>query len=81
MDHSIFAFVYAFIFDGVTFKHRGNQRITLPVKLNNDIVEGNNRNDLEVKQFKTRDDLVALRKLARDRDMWKELSKIICSVA
>ena len=62
-------------------KYRGNQRITLPVKLNNDIVEGNNRNDLEVKQFKTRDDLVALRKLARDRDMWKELSKIICSVA
>ena len=62
-------------------KYRGNQGITLPVKLNNDIVEGNNRNDLEVKQFKTRDDLVALRKLARDRDMWKELSKIICSVA
>ena len=62
-------------------KYKGNQRITLPVKLHNDIVEGNAKNDMEVKQFKTRDDLVTLRKIAGDRDRWKELSKIICSVA
>ena len=49
-------------------KYRGNQRITLPVKLHNDIVEGNIKNDLEVRQFKTTEDLDMLRKIAGDRD-------------
>ena len=62
-------------------KYRGNQRVTLPVKLHNDIVEGNIKNDMEGKQFKTRDDLDILRKIAGDRDRWKELSKVICSIA
>ena len=51
------------------------------MKLHDDIVEANNKNDMEVKEFKTREDLIALRKLARNGDRWKELSKIICSVA
>ena len=51
------------------------------MKLHSDIVEGNNKNDMEVKQFKTREDLIKLRKLARDRDRWKELAKIMCSFA
>ena len=62
-------------------KYRGNQRITLPMKLHNVIVEGNTKNDMEVKRFITREDLVSVRNIARDRDRWKELSKIICSVA
>ena len=51
------------------------------MKLYNDIVEGNIKNFMEVKQFKTRDDLDIVRKIAGDRDRWKELSKVICSVA
>ena len=62
-------------------KYRGNQRITLPVKLHNSIVEGNIKNVMEVKQFKTRDDLDILRKIAGDRDRWKGLSKVISSIA
>ena len=62
-------------------KHRGNQRRTLPVILHYDIVEANSKHDLEVKQFKTTDDLIMLRKIAEDRDKWEELSKTICSIA
>ena len=52
-------------------KYRGSQRITLPVKLHNGIVEGNIKNDMEDKQFKTRDILDILRKIAGDRNRWK----------
>ena len=62
-------------------KYRGNQRRTLPVILHYDIVEANSKHDLEVKQFKTTEDLIMLRKIAEDRDKWKELSKTICSIA
>ena len=31
--------------------------------------------------FKTTEDLTELRRIAEDRDKWKELSKIICSIA
>ena len=62
-------------------KYRGNQRITLPVKLHNDFVEGSSKSDLEVKQCKTIEDLLLLRKIARERDKWKELSRVICSIA
>ena len=62
-------------------KYRGNQRRTLPVILHDDIVEANSKHDLEVKQFKTTEDLIMLRKIAEDRDKWKELSKTICSIA
>ena len=62
-------------------KYRGDQRRTLPVILHYDIVEGNSKHDLEMKQFKTTEDLTKLRRIAEDRDKWKELSKIICSIA
>ena len=41
-------------------KYGGNQRITLPLVLNNDIVEVNKINNIEVTQFKSMDDLVKL---------------------
>ena len=62
-------------------KYRGSQRRTLPVVLHYDIVEANRKHDLDVKQFKTTEDLIMLRKLAEDREKWKDLSKIICSIA
>ena len=62
-------------------KYRGNQRITSPVKLHNNIVEGNIKNDLEARQLKTTEDLDMLRKIAGDKDRWKELLRVICSVA
>ena len=58
-----------------------NQRQTLPVILHYDIVEGNSKHDLEIKQFKTTEDLTKLRGIAEGRDKWKELSKMICSIA
>ena len=57
-------------------KYRGNQRGKLPVILH-DIVEGNCKHDLEIKQFKTTEDLTKLRRIAEDRDKWKKLSKMI----
>ena len=51
------------------------------MKLHKYIVEGNIKNDMAVEQSKTRDDLDLLRKIAGDRDRWKELSKVICSIA
>ena len=56
--------------------------------LHYDIVKGNSKHDLEIKQFKTTEDLgqvnqvrTAAKRIAEDRDKWKELSKIICSIA
>ena len=62
-------------------KYRGNQRITLPLVLNNDIVEVNKINNIEVTQFKSMEDLVKLRELAGNRTRWKEITDIICRVA
>ena len=45
------------------------------------IVEGNSKHDLEIKQFQTTEDFTKLRRKAEDRDKWKELSKMICSIA
>ena len=59
----------------------GNQRQTLPVILHYDIVKGNCKHDLEIKQFKTTEDLTTLRIAEDRRDKWKELSKMICFVA
>ena len=39
------------------------------------IAEANSKHNLEVKQFKTTEDLIMLRKIAEDRDKWKELLK------
>ena len=36
---------------------------------------------MEVQQFKTTGDLIMLQKLADGRDKWKEVSKMICSIA
>ena len=62
-------------------KYRGTRDKTLPVILNYDIVEGNSKHDLDVKQFKSTEDLTKLRRIAEDRDKWKELSRMICSIA
>ena len=40
-----------------------------------DIVEGNSKHDLEIKQFKTTEDLTKLRRIAEGRDKRKELSE------
>ena len=53
-------------------KYRGNHQ---------SIVEGNSKHDLEIKLFKTIEDLTKLRRIAQDIDNWKELSKMICSIA
>lgn len=46
------------------------------------IEEGNSKHDLDVEQFKTTKDLILSRKIAEDRrDSWKELSKMIYSIA
>ena len=50
------------------------------MKLHKDVVKGHIKNDMEVKKFKTMDDLDILRKIAGDRDRWNVLSKVICSV-
>ena len=47
------------------------------MKLNNDFVEGNIKNDIEVKQFKTRKDLDILSKTAGDRPRWKEVFAVM----
>ena len=63
-------------------KFRGRKRITLPVLLDNDIVEAAKYHQrLQIRQFKTRKDLDILRHLADDRNGWKNLTNLICSVA
>ena len=52
----------------------------LPVISHYDIVEGNSKHDLEIKQLKITEDFTKLRRIAEDRDKWKEFSKIICSI-
>ena len=47
----------------------------LPVILHHDIVEGNRKHDLEMKQFQNTEDLTKFRRIAEDRDKGKELSK------
>ena len=49
--------------------------------LHYEIVEGKSEHDLEIKQFKTTEDFTKLRKIAEDRDKWKELSEMVCSIA
>ena len=62
-------------------KFRGRKRITLPVLLDNDIVEAAKYHQrLQIRQFKTRKDLDILRHLADDRNGWKNLTNLICSV-
>ena len=53
----------------------------MPVILHYDIVEGNSKHYLEIIQLKTTEDLTKLRGIAEDKDKWKEVSKIIFSIA
>ena len=62
-------------------KYRGNQRMTLPILLHNDIIEINKIQKLKIKQFKSAEDLIILRELASDREQWKMLSTLLCGIA
>ena len=62
-------------------RYRGNQRITLPVMLHNDIVEANKVQNLEIEQFRCMNDLEKLRDIANDRRRWKEVTRVVCGVA
>ena len=54
-----------------TFVYRTDKQIKQAVK--------NYSNKLPVKQFISTKDLEDLRKLAQERDKWKEFSNVICS--
>lgn len=62
-------------------KYPGNQRITLPIVLHNDIVNANREKEIGVRQFKYTEDLYELRTVAADRKRWKEIVVDICNVA
>ena len=64
-------------------KYNGTQRTTLPIVLHNDIVETVKMKDFpfEITQFKYMEDLFKIRKIAADREQWKNMTVIICSVA
>ena len=63
-------------------KFRGRKRITLPVLLDNNLTEAAKYHQrLQIRQFKTREDLDIFRHLAYDRNRWKNLTNLICSVA
>ena len=62
-------------------RYSGNQRRTLPVILHYGIVQGNSKHDLEINQSHTIEDLTKLRRIPKDRDKWKELTNMICSIA
>ena len=59
----------------------GRKRKTLPVVLNEDIKERIRTHNLPVNKFETVEDLNKLREIAADRNKWKELSSMICSIA
>ena len=63
-------------------KFHGRKGITLPVLLDNDIIEAAKRHQkLQISQFKSREYLYILRHLTNDRNGWKNLTNSICSVA
>ena len=58
------------------------ERYTTDVLLDNDLAEAAKYHQrLQIRQFKTREDLNILRHLAYDRNGWKNLTNLICSVA
>ena len=60
-------------------KYKGNQRITLPLVLHDDIVNTSKIHPLEVQKFKTTEDLEKWREIGADRKKWKEIVTLICS--
>ena len=62
-------------------KFRGRPRITLPRKLNEDIVKYNSGLLHDVKNLKTLEDLIILKDLAKDRNKWKVLTDNIYDTA
>ena len=63
-------------------KFRGRKRITLPVLLDNDLAEAAKyHRRLQIRQFKTREDLEILRHVVNHRNGWKNLTNLFCSVA
>lgn len=73
-------------------KFPGKRRITLPVKLNEDIKEAAktcelkfydlpNNLDIVILQFEDLNDLKKLRRVAGDRDEWRRIASIICTDA
>ena len=66
---------------GNNVKYRGNKRTTLPIVLDNDIRTTNKFSCIEIKQFKTKEDLKKLRCVAADRKKWKDITAEICKVA
>ena len=64
-------------------KFSGRKRVTLPIKIDEDIatqVKENISLPGNVKGFKTLDDLLNLQKLAQDREAWRKLTKQIVDV-
>ena len=65
-------------------KYKGRPRTTLPSVLNADIKAAKTKYPEEMKLFNKFDNIADLNRariIAKDRQMWKELSKLICSIA
>jgi hypothetical protein len=60
-------------------KFSGRQRITLPVKINEDIKNCAKTNNILVTNFETINDLNTLKVIASDRNEWKRFSNLICN--
>ena len=64
-------------------KFSGRKRSTLPIKLDEDITTQTAKNKIlpgNIMGFKTMQDLIILRNIAQDRDLWKKLSEVIVDV-
>ena len=59
----------------------GRPRITLPVKIDNDIKKCADTNNIGVTKFTSNEDLDTLKEIAYDRKRWKKLSNLICNMA
>ena len=62
-------------------KFRGRERITLLILIYNDILEAvKYHQQLQIRQFRTTEDLDTLRNVAKDHSKWKIMRNWICSI-
>ena len=65
-------------------KYRGRPRTTLPTVINNDLKTAKKKYMNEITtltKFENMKDLDIAREIAKDRQSWKKLCKLICSIA
>ena len=62
-------------------KFSGKRRLTLPIKIDEDIKNCAKNNNIQVTKFETVDDLNILKGIASDRNEWKIFSYLIYNKA